>query len=215
MRWASDVTSVAVVACLVGHAGEARADDFPEASYGRIAGDVTVVGALGGVVATRGPRAEAELRLRYLESAGIFVTYEDGTTFASAAEPGRVLTAGAELRPLFLYRWLQGKEEQLPRLDLAVDSLGLELGAVLAQPAGAGFASEGGVQLGLGLEVPLFRTSTGPWIGLHGGVRWSEALLASGDVRSADDRSVFLAISLAWHQVVLTHLVDAGDRAPR
>ena len=232
MRWASETRPavaigvqvarrnfrsavVAIAACLALRSGVARADEGPEPTYGRIAGDVTVVGGIGGVVATRGPRAEAELRLRYIESGGVFVSYEDGTTFGSAAEPGRFLTAGAELRPLFLYRWLQGREERVPRLDLAIDSFGLELGAVFAQPAGAGFASLGGVQVGLGLELPIWPRSTGPWIGLHGGVRWSDALLASGAVHDADDRSVFLAVTLAWHQVVLAHLVDEGDRAPR
>src|SRR5580700_3231312 len=103
-----------------------------DGTYGRIAGDVTLVGALGGVVAARGPRAEAELRLRYLESVGAFVSYEDGTVLGSSAEPERVLTAGVEARPLFLFRWLRGREGGSAWLDLAIDSLGLELGAVFA-----------------------------------------------------------------------------------
>ncbi len=167
------------------------------------------------MVARAGPRAEGELRLRYLESAGIFASYEDGASLGSAAEPGRVLAVGAEVRPLFFFRWLRGSETHRARTDLVVDSFGLELGAVWSQPAGQAFASQAGVQAGLGLELPLLLRATGPWLGLHGGVRWSDHALGAGVVETADDRSAFVAITLAWHQVVATHLVDFGDEAPR
>jgi len=32
---------------------------------------------------------------------------------------------------------------------------------------------------------------------------------------SPDDRGAFASITLAWHEMLLTHLVDLGDRAPR
>jgi hypothetical protein len=96
-----------------------------------------------------------------------------------------------------------------------VDSLGLELGATLAQPAGEGFASRAGIQAGIGLEVPILLQATGPWVGIHAGARWSDDALASGVAATADDRSVFVAITLAWHQVVVAHVVDVGDQAPR
>jgi len=217
MLWASERRAIlgVVVAAFLSPPAEARAQGLGDGTYGRIAGDVTLVGALGGVVAARGPRAEAELRLRYLESVGAFVSYEDGALLGSAAEPERVLTAGVEARPLFFYRWLRGREGSAAWLDLAVDSLGLELGATFTQPAGTAFASLGGLQLGLGVELPLWPRSTGPWIGLHGGLRWSDAVLESGVIRSADDREAFLVITVAWHQTVVAHVVDVGDRAPR
>jgi hypothetical protein len=217
MRWASERLARAglAAAALLVMPSHARADGPAEGTYGRIAGDMTLVGALGGVVAARGPRAEAEVRLRYLESVGAFVSYEDGAVLGSSAEPERVLTAGVEVRPLFLFRWLRGKEGGSPWRDMAIDSLGLELGATFAQPAGTGFASVGGLQLGLGVEVPLLPRSTGPWIGLHGGLRWSDSALESGVIRSVDDRAAFLAITVAWHQEFVAHVVDQGDRAPR
>lgn len=220
MRWASRrrafVARVAASAAAFAlAAGAARAEERADGSYGRLDGDLTLVGALGGVVAARGPRGEAELRLRYLESVGLFGTYEDGATFGSAAEPERVVTVGLETRPLFLSRWLTGNESLHPRMDLTVDSLALEFGATWSQPAGQAFASRAGIQAGLGLEVPLLARVNGPWIGLHGGVRWSDAALASGTMQTADDRAVFLAITLAWHQVIVAHLVDVGDEAPR
>jgi hypothetical protein len=208
------VLAVSAAVMLAG-AREARGDEGGDGAYGRVGGDLTFVAGLGGVVAPRGPRAEGELRLRYLESAGIFAAYEDGASLGSAAEPGRVLAVGAEVRPLFLFRWLQGGETHRARTDLVVDSFGIELGAVWSQPAGQGFASVAGVQAGLGLEVPLLLRATGPWLGLHGGVRWSDHALGAGVVESADDRSAFVAITLAWHQVVVAHVVDVGDQAPR
>jgi hypothetical protein len=183
-------------------------------SHGRIDGDLSLVMGAGGAVVPGGARAEAEFRFRYLETAGIFATYEDGPLVHSGAEPLRVLCGGLELRPLFLFRWLKGFETSRGRLDLAVDSIGLELGAAFLQPSGASFASASALEAGVGLELPIFEVATGPWVGLHGGVRWSDAALSSGQVRGPDDRSAYLDITLAWHQGFVAHVVDVGDRAP-
>jgi hypothetical protein len=221
MRWVvrSPLLVVAALAMVAGPlvlvGAVARAQDRAEPTYGRLQGDVTAVVGAGAVVAARGPRAEGELRLRYLETAGLFASYEDGPLLGSAAEPARLLAGGLELRPLFLVRWLTGRETQRARVDLVLDSFGLELGATLAQPAGTSFASRPGVQAGLALEVPILHEATGPWIGLHVGLRWSEQALASGVIANPDDRGAFASITLAWHEMLLTHLVDLGDRAPR
>jgi hypothetical protein len=217
MRWGCRVlTAVALAAAATGaDARAARADERPEPTYGRVEGDLTLVGGAGAAVGARGVRAAAELRVRYLESAGVFVSYEDGAVVGSPAEPQRVLATGLEVRPLFFFRWLRGHETRRAYLDLVLDSFGLEVGAEFAQPAAEGFASRAGVQAGLGLEFPLAPRANGPWIGVHGGVRWSDSALASGQIDTADDRSAFLTITLAWHQVVVAHVVDVGDVAPR
>jgi hypothetical protein len=176
-------------------------------------GDVTLVAGLGATVAQSGPRAEGELRVRYLETVGLFGAYEDGPMVSSPADPRRVLATGLELRPLFLFRWLQGYETKRAWFDLAIDSLGLELGAAWTQPAAASFASQPTMQAGLGLELPLVGAATGPWLGIHGGGRWTEDDLANGRAAGAD-REWFLSFTLAWHQVVVVHVVDAGDQAP-
>jgi hypothetical protein len=188
----------------------ALADDTP--TRGRIDGDLALVVGGGGVVASRGPRLEGEIRIRYLDSAGAFVVYEDSAGFGS--EPQRVLSAGLELRPLFLGRWLRGLETDRARIDLLVDSFGLEFGVVLAQPTGSEFGSSTGLQLGVGVEVPILANATGPWVGVHAGMRWSENAMAAGTVRDVDDRSAYVAVTLAWHQVVTSHLVELGDRSP-
>jgi hypothetical protein len=217
MRWVSRRAAVfAVTAAALALSGSpARAAERSDGAYGRLEGDLTLVGGLGGAATARGLRAAGELRLRYLESLGVFGMYEDGATFGSPAEPGRVVAVGLEVRPLFMSRWLTGNESQQARFDLVADSLGLELAATWSQPAGEGFASLAGLQLGLGMEMPLLVQASGPWIGLHAGLRWSDAALASGAVQTADDRAAFVALTLAWHQVVVAHVVDVGDEAPR
>ncbi len=208
------MASLAAVVCGVGFAGDAWAEGV-EPSYGRVAGDVTLVAGVGAAVASGGPRAEGELRARYLETAGVYGTYEDGAIVGSSAAPRRVVAAGFELRPLFLYRWLQGHETHRARLDLAIDSIGLELGLTWQQPQGGSFDSSPGFEVGLGLEVPLLVDATGLWVAFHGGIRWSDETLASGLVATPEEREVYLSVTLAWHQLVAVHLVDIGDRAPR
>ncbi len=195
-------------------AAPSRADELPDPSYGRVRGDLTLVAGAGTVVAPRGVRGEVELRARYLDAAGLFVAYEDAPLFGSGAEPGRVLSAGLEVRPLFFYRWLQGHETGMPRLDLLIDSFGLEVGWTLSAPAGEGL-SLNGLQAGLGIEMPILPRASGPWVGVHGGVRWSDAALASGQTSDADDLAAYLALTLSWHEVVLTHLVDLKDEPRR
>src|SRR6185436_12121396 len=116
--------------------------------YGRFEGDVAVVGAVGMTAGPRTPRISGDARFRYLSTAGLFVTYEDGPLVGSRAEPRRVFATGVELRPLFLARWAQGLEIGEPRVDLLIDSLALEIGAA--------FAGRPGLQAGLGLEIPIF-----------------------------------------------------------
>jgi hypothetical protein len=220
MRWASEVSLLVLVASSAAASSArdalAQAAQPIEPSHGRVDGDLTVVVGAGAAVAPQGVRPEGELRLRYLETAGLFTTYEEAALLqGAAADPQRVLTLGGELRPLFMARWLLGYETRRVRLDLAVDSVGIELAAVFAQRPGGPFGSELGLQAGLGLELPLLEQPSGPWIGLHGGVRWSDEALASGVVRGAVDRAAFVAVTLAWHELVVAHLVDVGDRAPR
>ncbi len=186
-----------------------------DASYGRVRGDVTLVAGVGMVATDRGPRGEGEVRVRYLETAGLFASYEDGPLLGSAAEPRRVFATGLELRPLFLFRWLDDRETSEARLDLLIDSIGIELGAAFMQPSGGSFSSRPGAQVGVMLEFPVLAGATGPWLGVHAGVRWSDEALAGGSSGGPDDRSFYLSITAAWHQVVLTHTVDMGDTAPR
>src|SRR5258708_32226005 len=175
-------------------------------------GDVALGGGAGATVGERGPGGEAEPGVRYLDTAGLFATYEDGPLLGSAAEPRRVLATGLEVRPLFLFRWLKGHETPRAWIDLALDSIGLELGAAFQQPTGTSFDERPGLQLGGMLEIPIVGRATGPWLAVHGGARWSDGALAGGSTAGSDDRSLYLTIGLAWHPGVTRHAGDVGDR---
>jgi hypothetical protein len=188
--------------------------DTVDPSYGRIEGDVTVAPGVGVAAEPRGPSFVGEFRIRYLETAGLFAVYEDGSVLGSSAAPRRSLSLGTELRPLFLARYLQDLEIRRAWFDLVLDSLGFDLGAVFAQPSGESFGAQPGLQVGLGIEVPLLVRVDGPWIGIHAGVRWSDDALTTGRVHGADDRGMYLALTLVYEQLFMTHMVDAGDRRP-
>ncbi len=207
------VVSLAVAAAAAWFECTASAADV-DTAYGRIDGDLSASAAVGTSFGPRGPRAAADLRLRYVWTAGFFVTYEDGSMFGGVAEPLRALATGVELRPLFFAKWLQGKESGKAHFDLALDSLGLELGAVFSQPDGARFASTRGLQAGIGLQVPILPRATGPFVGVHGGARWSDASLAGKGGESPIDRSLFLLVTVGFQEVFGARVVDLGDRAP-
>jgi hypothetical protein len=208
---------LAVFAIVLSTTAIAHADDedVVDTTYGRIDGDLSAVLGLGATIGPRGPRSAADLRFRYLSTAGLFATYEDGPLVGSTSEPRRAFATGVELRPLFLARWVKGLETGNAYLDLTIDSLGLELGAVFAEPVGHSFGSRPGLQAGLGLELPVFPRLTGPLIGLHGGVRWSDAALAGRPIDTPSDRSLYLLVTIAWQQAFKAHVVGLGDRAPR
>ena len=197
----------------------ARADDSlrppnMDTTYGRVDGDLGVSFGVGATLGPSAPRGTLELRLRYLDTVGIFGEYEDGLS-RDASNPMRLFGAGFEIRPLFLARWLSGRELGVSWVDLLIDSLGFELGAFCEQPVGAAVENRPGLQASVGLELPILPRASGPWIGLHGGVRWSDATLEGESPVEPLNRSVFLAMTLAYHQIFAAHLVDAADVAPR
>lgn len=196
-------------------AGAAHGADETDTSYGRIESDVSASVGLGVALGPSAPRASADLRLRYLWTAGLFATYEDGPLLGGASDPRRVFATGVELRPLFLARWLQGLETGNAYIDLAIDSFGLELGAVFEEPIGRPFGSRPGLQAGVGLELPILPSATGPVIGLHGGARWSDATLAGRTIEGPSDRALYLLVTIAWQHAFKTHVVNLGDPEPR
>ncbi|MDP9035455.1 MAG: hypothetical protein M3O50_11665 [Myxococcota bacterium] len=208
------VAAGAAVAALLS-AGALHADySATEPSYGRLDGDVTFVLEAGIAIGPRNPRGLGGARLRYLDTAGWFMTYEDAGFVGAESAPQRVLATGCEMRPLFLFRWLRDYETKRPFFDLVVDSIGIELGAAFAQRAGSSFSSRPELQAGLGFEVPLSASGTGFWLDVHGGMRWSGDALEQRAIRTADDRAAYLAITLAWHQFFPAHVVDTGDVLP-
>ena len=208
--------SVAVLALAlssrVARADEGRAhDDDGDTTHGRLAGDVALAPAAGVVLGPRAPRLALDMRARYIEAVGLFVTYEDALG-QEKAEPTRALATGVELRPLFLGRWLKGLEGRSAWMNLAVDSLGFEVGVAFAKARGTAFGDRPALQVGLGLEVPLLGAAEGPWVGAHGGLRFGESAMSGAPVQGPLDRAAFVAITVAWHAYVDAHLVDQDDR---
>jgi hypothetical protein len=203
--------SVAIAAAA--SAAPARADDRirVDDTYGRIEGDLSLLGGLGATFGPRAPRASAEIRARYLGAAGLFASYEDALGLA-VTTPRRLFALGLEGRPAFLGRWLLGKETGVAFLDLVVDSVGVDLGVVFAQPSDKPLSPRPGFESGLGLEIPLFGRASGLFLTTRGGVRWSHLGLAGSTPGGADDRALYGQVGLAWQEVFMAHLVDLGDR---
>jgi len=182
--------------------------------YGRLDGDVTLVtGVTGGIVARQSRRfIGGDFRLRYLDAAGIAISYEEADAFARTTEPGRVrrtFLAGIELRPLFPIRFLKNMQSGKHFLDLVLDSIGIDLATTLPVLQGSAVRRPG-LALGLAFEVPIGTNASGLWARFSSGVRWSAPRLEGDD--DPGGRAVVFGIGLAWHQVLSTHVVDAGDR---
>lgn len=221
-RRASSVAAAAAV--LVGLAvapRRAEAADADDRTLGRIDGDLAIAAGLGAALGPREPRLLADARLRYLSTVGVYGTYEDAASFGLVSDPRRVVATGLELRPLFFARWLRGIQTNRlpgvlgPRFDLFVDSFALELGVAFQEPARDGrFRGVPGLEAGLGVEVPLFPSATGLFLGVRGKARFSDRALGGLPLDGPADRALVLGLTLGWQQVFRGHVVDAGDPAP-
>jgi len=112
------------------------------------------------------------------------------------ASPKRVASGLVELRPLFLPRWALDLEWGRPLLDLTLDSLSLGAGVFVARRAEPR-STKAGLELSLGLGVPLFAKAEGPWLEARGFLR---PALEEGE------GGVMLALSL--YESVVTPLID-------
>jgi hypothetical protein len=180
-----------------------------DTSYGRLDGDSAIALSTGAAFDARGVRGVLDLRYRYLSSAGIFLTYEDG--FGAGSEPLRLGLAGLELRPVFLARFLQGSELGRPRLDLLIDSIAIEVGGFVAQPANGNFGDGYGLSVAFALELPLLPHIGGPFIALRAGLRWSHEALSAAESSTVDVRAFVFTIAFGWQATFRTHVIDVGD----
>lgn len=154
-------------------------------------------------------RGAIDVRYRYLQSAGIFLGYEEG--FGAGSEPLRLAIAGFEVRPLFLARFLRGAEIGWPRVDLLIDSIGFELGAFVAQPAFGDFGSSAGLSFGLGAEFPFLPQATSPFLAVRAALRWSREALSAADTTTVDVRAFVVTVAFGFQGVFGGHMVDVGD----
>ncbi|MCC7537572.1 MAG: hypothetical protein IT379_15220 [Deltaproteobacteria bacterium] len=149
---------------LVAHAD----DDAGHGAYGRFDADLVLALDLGGGLRTDGAGVLAgNVRGRYLDSAGLVLGAE-----RDLDEGAIHVVAAIDLRPVFLARFFLDMEIGDSWIDLLLDSVGLELGAVWAR---AGERDDGAALLvGGGLEIPVYlRRARG--VALRLGVRYVAA----------------------------------------
>lgn len=182
---------------LLAAAAPARAQDG-DTVYGRLGAWVTMSAEAGGGVALGDPAGdprgalEVALRARILDSAGLVLAGQWRPDARS-----RVIVA-ADLRPVFLARFLLNAESGAQWLDLFVDSICLELGVALLpldESVGAALA------LGLGLDIPLWLPSRGSeGIFVHLGFRhvYADAADERGPTSGASDSTFLAALGVRW-----------------
>jgi hypothetical protein len=140
-------STAALLVALLAPPAAASAQD---GAYGRLDGDLTLEGAAGGGATYEADEwsgaALAELRMRYVDVAGLMVGGEYRPDGASR------LLLMADLRPLFLVRFLTNASFGDRYWDVWLDSFGLDLGVAFA-PLGDGIGAA--LAVGFGFDVPL------------------------------------------------------------
>jgi hypothetical protein len=188
----------------------ARADD---GAYGRFEGDLMLAAGAGAGLAPGGPTFAAGGRALFLSSAGPYLTYAD--SFGSEGpELARRLGLGVSLAPLFLARYAADAERGPAWLDLLVDSLALDAGVAWLTPAAGDFDDTPGLELGVSLALPLGSEASGFFVEPRLALLLSDAALGRDPRGPLPDALGALTVTLAYHAIVASHLVDAGDRRP-
>jgi hypothetical protein len=196
----------AALAALIATA-PARADG--DGVYGRLDGDLELRVEAGAAFASGGPGLAAGAAALYLGTAGVYAHYTDALG-GPGADVIRSIAAGVHLQPLFLARYASDLEHGPARLDLLVDSFGLEIGTFWAAPRGHGLRSEPGLELATTLAIPLLARASGPFITFRGALR-----LRQDEAAGALDRAGLFSLTLSFHKTIDVHFVDAGDRLAR
>ncbi len=162
--------------------------DQGDGAYGRLNRDTILsYGAGYGLGFDASHTFAADLRARYLDSAGLVVAPE----IRANGEPA--IAVAVEIRPLFLGKFLTGRYSGQSWLDLTVDSIGVEVGSwfgPLDKKTGAAFL------VGTGVDVPLGADgSSGLWLRL--GARWiyaHERDLGSPEVEGGTSKVLITAV---------------------
>jgi hypothetical protein len=181
-----------------------------DGAYGRVHSDLALQLDLGALAQQHDNSGQVSLVARYLQTAGLYASFVDKLS----DRPGnlyRSTSAGIELRPLFLPRFLRNYEQGPSLLDLSVDSLALRAGAIFgarpfAEPKRPGF------EIILSMGLPLSAKAGGPWLTIGSGVRISSAPPVDDQSRKFSDM-LFLSASLGWQTFFDMGIVDIADRS--
>lgn len=165
--------------------------------YGRFNGDVSVRGGAGVEIdsGSNSGRLLLTSDLMVYQLLGLGLNYRESL---SNDDPyARILSAGLNLSPLFLFRFNQSSEWGYAYPDLIFDSLGLFLGPHFSQSRGGTFSDTIGLEAAGILGVPLLGQANGPWLRGRAGVL----------TRRSDVSGTFF-IYLAWEGFLETGLLN-------
>lgn len=171
-----------------------------DGAYGRFDGDLDLGFGAGASAAFGSGDLGVALRAtgHWYSTAGLFLSYSESV---GTSRLERRAGMGVEVEPLFLLRWSEALERGPALLDLTLDSLSLGVGYFLLDPPSRGFGSRRGVEVSLGLGIPLVGESGGPWLEARGGYFLPKS-----------EREFTGLVFLSWHFHVNTPLVEHGYR---
>src|SRR5690606_6532021 len=119
---------------LVPAMAEAAPDD--DGVYGRLDGDLALSIGTGAGIARDGLLGAVVGRTVFVETVGLYATYAD--SFGGSDVVRRSFATGVELRPLFFVRFASNLQSGPAVLDMAIDSLAIDLGAHWTSPSSSG-----------------------------------------------------------------------------
>jgi hypothetical protein len=185
-----------------------------DGAYGRYDGDLDLRLGAGVAIMQEGPALSATASALLLSSAGVYVHYLDA--FDDARRVPRSISAGLVIEPMFLARTAFNLQIGSGRLDLAIDSFAIGLGAYWTIPRlPTNPMNEPGLEFSLGFALPFLPRASGPVLAVRGALRASPAAMSGYETFGLVEQGAFLSITLAWRQLVQAHIVDARDRAVR
>jgi hypothetical protein len=201
------------IAVTIAAAEPARAGE-DDGAYGRLDGDLDLRLDAGAAFAAGGPALAVSATALYLQTAGVYTHYTDALG-GRGPDVARSIAVGVLLTPLFLVRYASNLEQGPARLDLFIDSIGIELGAFWDAPRGGALRPDPGLELGFVVGFPILPQVTGPFLGLRGALRFRADDIAGAPSGDILDRGAVLSLTLGWHQLVQAHLADGADRRRR
>ncbi len=165
-----------------------------EDPYGRLATETTLTLGLGaGAQLTENQSflSLVDLRWRYLESVGVVLNPE------LRASGDVAFHLGIEVRPLFWWRFLQGRQVGTRFVDEWIDSIGFEMGASYIREDSA---SKPGWMLGLGCDLPFWHFREPQAVFLHVGLRYVHSLASDygGSSQDFQDLSAYVTLNTKW-----------------
>jgi hypothetical protein len=164
--------------------------------YGRFDGLFDVGLEAGAEFDASAPSGAVLASIHYMFMAGVYAGYADAFG-ASGADSRRTLSFGVDVRPAFIPRWSNDLQVGNSLTDLVIDSISLAMGAYFRAPEGRSLGDRRGLELSLGVGVPLVGSVEGPWLGGRGYLRWDDP-----GARDAPSAEVVGLATVGWHFMV-------------